>query len=339
MSDTPLLIGLTLATGLLTYKLYRDQQGNELSLPPSPKSYPLIGHLLSVPKEYEHLGFAQLGEQLGNKIISLSVFGTTIIVLNDRDDAVNLFDKRSATYSDRTCAPMVQEPALLDWGDVVSLIGYGDRWRRFRRLMNPWLTKQAVVAHDESQERATRKLLQRLLTSHEDIGSSDALEAEIGLSTSATLFRSLYGYEVQDAHDPLAVRAQKLVSYLTYALLASNYWVNTIPALRYVPDWFPGTGWKREVLEWRKEKESLIDELYNIGLENMDAHEPIQRKDESTHIMVASFRQQALKLGLTEKQADDDVKQVSITFLGGTFSTLWNAYKDQTAQSLQLQRE
>ncbi|KAH7342111.1 cytochrome P450 [Rhizoctonia solani] len=309
MTDKHLLIGLTVATGLLVYRFYKDKHENKLSLPPSPRSYPLIGHLLSFPSEFEHLGFEKLGEQLGSKIVSLSVFGTTMIVLNDIDDAVNLLEKRSAIYSDRTCPPMVQDPSLFYWADVGSIIAYGDRWRRFRRLMTPLLTKQATSTHHESQEQATRRLVQRLLKSHNVIESSHE-------SIAATMFRSLYGYEVESSEDPLFVRTHKIFSYLVYALQPSNYTVNTIPALRHVPDWFPGTGWKREAAKWRREKESVIDELYGIGIENA-------KKDKRANNMVADLRSQALKLGLTEEEADEDAKQVAITLIGGMFFVRW----------------
>ncbi|KAJ1307183.1 hypothetical protein OPQ81_001299 [Rhizoctonia solani] len=316
MSDKPLLIGLTIATSLLAYKLYKDKEGHKLGLPPSPRSYPLIAHLLSIPSEFEHLGFMQLGEQLGSKIFSLSAFGTTIVVLNDRDDATNLFDKRSTTYSDRTCTTMIQEPSLLDWGNFGSLVGYGDRWRKYRRLMTPWLTKQAVNTYHESQEHATRKLLQRLLESYKDIRTSHELEAELYLCVSATMLRSLYGYEAVSSSDPYLVKAREAFLYLSQAALTSNYLVNSVPALRYVPEWFPGADWKREAVKQRKEKDTLINEIYNIGLENM-------KKYEGTQLMVASLRGQALKLGLTEDEADDYVKQVSITlFAGGTDTTV-----------------
>ncbi|CAE6424429.1 unnamed protein product [Rhizoctonia solani] len=259
----------------------------------------------------------KIGEQLGSKIFSLTVFGTTIVVLNDRNDAVNLFDKRSAMYSDRTSSHMAQDPSLFDWGDFGSIIGYGDRWRRFRRLMNPLLTKQAASTHHESQEQATRILVQRLLKEYKDTESSHELEAEFILSISATMFRSFYGYEVKSSSDPFATRAQKVVAHLAYSLQSSNYAVNTIPALRHLPDWLPGTGWKREATKWRKEKDSLINEIYDIALENM-------RKDGSTNIMVANLRSQALKLGLTEKEADEDVKQVAITLVGASIETTVN---------------
>ncbi|CUA71440.1 O-methylsterigmatocystin oxidoreductase [Rhizoctonia solani] len=205
----------------------------------------------------------QLSKQLGSKIISLSVFGTTIVVLNDKDDAINLLDKRSAIYSDRTCPPLVQDPSLLNWGDFGSLIGYGDRWRR---------------------------------------------------SVSETLLRSLYGYQTESSSDPFLVRSKELFLYLSSAPLPSKYLVNTLPSLRYVPAWCPGAGWKREVLEWRKEKESLINDIYDVGLENM-------KKDENSPLIVASLRNQALKLGLTKEEADEDVKQVSITLYGAGTET------------------
>ncbi|KAF8596888.1 hypothetical protein BDV93DRAFT_406162, partial [Ceratobasidium sp. AG-I] len=76
------------------------------SLPPSPKSYPLVGHLFSMPTEFEHLGFAEIGKQLDSEIFSLSIFGTTMVILNNAEDATNLLEKRSAIYSDRFCPPM-----------------------------------------------------------------------------------------------------------------------------------------------------------------------------------------------------------------------------------------
>ncbi|ELU37327.1 cytochrome P450 domain-containing protein [Rhizoctonia solani AG-1 IA] len=284
MPDIHSLIGPTLVGSLLAYILYRNRYSNELSLPPSPKSYPLIGHLFSVPTKYEHLEFMKLGEQIGSKckIFSLSVFGTTIIVLNDREDTANLFEKRSAIYSDRTCACMVKDPTLLNWEASASMIGYGDRWRKYRRLMNPWLTKKAITVHHRSQEQAARKLLQRLLKNTNNNWSSHEVEAEILLSVSATLFRSLYGHEVDSSSDTLATRTQKLISYMTYALLNSTCECLIRPA---------------------------NDEIY-------------QKTEENAHIMIAPLRNDALKLGLNKDEADDYVKQVLITMIGAGVETV-----------------
>ncbi|CAE6351962.1 unnamed protein product [Rhizoctonia solani] len=316
MSDTDILFGLTAAAGLLVYKLYKDSRTHELSLPSSPKSYPLIGNLLSLPSGHEHLGFMKLGEELENKIISLNVFGTTIVILNDRKDAENLLDKRSRVYSDRSCPPLVQEPSLLGWGDFASLVGYGDRWRKYRRLMNPWLTKKAIIAHHKHQEHATRKLLQRLLGRHQNVMSSHGLEAELYLSVSETLLHSIYGYEAATSDDRFLVEAREVLGFLAKSALSSNYLVNVLPILKYVPEWFPGAGWKRDAIKWRKRKEALIKDIYNIGLKNMN-------KNKSVDIIAGSMRAQALKIGLTKEEADDYVEQITITmFAGGTDTTV-----------------
>ncbi|CAE6530860.1 unnamed protein product [Rhizoctonia solani] len=180
--------------------------------------------------------------------------------------------------------------------------------------MNPWLNKQAAAAYHGSQEEATRKLLKSLLETPRDTVSSHELEAELYFAVSAILLGSLYGYEAESPKDTILVRAKNLISYLSYAMLPSNCMVNSLPVLRYVPEWFPGAGWKREAAKWRKEKETLIDELYSIGLENM-------RKGKNGHLLVALMRSQALKLGLTEEEADDHVKHVSITMLTGGADT------------------
>ncbi|KAF8593044.1 hypothetical protein BDV93DRAFT_461903, partial [Ceratobasidium sp. AG-I] len=139
LSQSTLVLLGTLSSGFIAYELWKRQHSRKILLPPSPKSHPLVGHLFSMPTEFEHLGFAEIGKQLGSEIFSLSTFGTTIVVLNKAEDAINLLEKRSAIYSDRICPPMITEPTLMDWGNFGSLVGYNDRWRKYRRFTHPWL--------------------------------------------------------------------------------------------------------------------------------------------------------------------------------------------------------
>ena len=39
--------------------------------------------------------------------------------------------------------------------------------------------------------------------------------------------------------------------------------MNAIPALKYVPPWIPGAEWKRNALEWRDQKDIMVDETFN----------------------------------------------------------------------------
>lgn len=118
-------------SGLALLRHYRNVMSRrKLCHPPSPKSYPLLGNLLSIPPGPEHLAYMKLGEQLNSKlacgsiqsiwllktctgdIIFLKVFGHSIIILNSAQAASDLLDKRSARYADRYCPPMIKEPSL-----------------------------------------------------------------------------------------------------------------------------------------------------------------------------------------------------------------------------------
>ncbi|KAG8770380.1 hypothetical protein FRC12_004300 [Ceratobasidium sp. 428] len=110
LNPLPVTLGLAAST-FLAYKLWNGYK-SQYPLPPHPKSYPLIGHLLSVPTRDDAVGFAELGKQLNSDIFHLSVFGTLIVVLNSLQDAINLLEKKSSIYSDRVCPPMLGDPSL-----------------------------------------------------------------------------------------------------------------------------------------------------------------------------------------------------------------------------------
>ncbi|CAE6484372.1 unnamed protein product [Rhizoctonia solani] len=206
---------------------------------------------------------------------------------------------------------MVREPSLPAWGDFASLVGYGDRWRRYRRLVNPWLTKKAVTAHHKYQEHSARKLIQRLLEHHQKVLSTHKLENELFLSISATLLRSIYGYEAVASDDCCPVETQAIFSFMTKSLLTSSYLVNIIPVLKYAPEWLPEAGWKRDAIKWRKGKDTLIKDISKL----------IQSTDESSQIIFGSLRTQTLSIGLTDKEAEDYVDQIAITMFAGETDT------------------
>ncbi|KAG9079815.1 hypothetical protein FRC06_007437, partial [Ceratobasidium sp. 370] len=284
-------------------------------LPPSPRSYPLIGNLLSIPSRDEHLGYIEIGKQLGANLFSLSVFGSVVVVLNDIEDAVNLLEKRSSIYSDRPQIPMLAEPSLLNWRGIVSMLPYGERWRKSRRIMHQWLHKEASVAFQPSQQHQARLLLQRLLNKFERLDSSEELELEIYRTMAGTIMHSAYGWKVEDTSDMFVLNAKQAVEHITRGCLASNFMVNTFPVLNRVPDWFPWTGWKSVAKAWREADYNAVNDPYNWTKAEMGKvmHEPS---------MVESMLGQARRLGMNSSEADDYVKEIAfILFAGGTDTT------------------
>jgi hypothetical protein len=42
-----------------------------------------------------------------------------------------------------------------------------------------------------------------------------------------------------------------------------DFLVNVFPTLSYVPEWFPGAGWKRKAREWRIQQKNAVRDSYN----------------------------------------------------------------------------
>jgi hypothetical protein len=97
----------------------------------------------------------------------------------------------------------------------------------------------------------------------------------------STLLSTVYGYEVTSANDPLVELVETGVDHLSDAAIVGSefpsavihrciniglivdFYVNVIPWLRHVPDWFPGTKWKQAVISWRKERDEMVNLPFN----------------------------------------------------------------------------
>lgn len=150
----------------------------------------------------------------------------------------------------------------MDASGLISALRCNDRWRTSRRLMHPWLHKQAIVSFDNSQQNEARLLLKRLIAW--DTGSSELLYHEVFTALSGTLLRSIYGYHINGASDPYLGEAIQLAYNLSQASMPTNFLVNIFPSLRYVPTWLPGAGWKRVASQWREQNNNITISLFRM---------------------------------------------------------------------------
>ncbi|KAB5588560.1 O-methylsterigmatocystin oxidoreductase [Ceratobasidium theobromae] len=320
--------GITIGA-ILALQAWSRRRSPQPPLPPGPKSYPLIDNLLSMPSKDEHLAWIELGKELNTDIFSLKVFGTVIIVLNSVEDAIELLEKRSSIYSDRSCPPMVAEPSLVYWPQLISLLGYNDRWRKNRRLIHPWLHKKASEAFHSSQQQEAHLLLHRLSRLPNSLDTSEKLYGEFFRTLANTLMRSIYGYTLESLEDPLLVEIQKALDNVVFAAVPSNFLVNTFPVLRHVPEWFPGASWKRTAREWREHQQKVVKDAFNwttarIASGNYDP------------CIVSSLIPHAEKLGLTPAEIEDYVSQIAIMLFGGLFNMVPNNDTSNTFMTFAL---
>lgn len=210
--------------------------------------------MLSLTSGPEYLAFKRIGEELKSDIIYLELLGNKIIVLNSAKDASELLEQRSALYSDRMCPEVLRNPELFDWAGSTGMLGYNDVWRHHRRMINKFLGSRESSQFHRVQERQTRLLLQKLV----DIASRphpfEAVKHNFLLSMASTMFELIYGYRLQGEHDPFFEGFERIIKNGMDAVMITNFYVNISPALARVPDWVPGTGWKRTIRGWRDHK-------------------------------------------------------------------------------------
>ncbi|CAE6502301.1 unnamed protein product [Rhizoctonia solani] len=222
-------------------------------LPPSPKADPLIGNLRTMMKIVdEPRAYRDWGLELGSDIISISLPGQVIIVLNSQKVADDLLAKRASIYSDRPYMPMIASDKLTGWGNNTAILGYGERWRFQRRMTHETFHKNATAARWPLLERQARQALQRIMDDPENFS------LDIRRMAGSTILMAVYGYDVTTAEDRLFKAVETAVEGFSQALVVSNYLVNTFHWLEYVPEWFPGANWKVQANAWRRQLDRML---------------------------------------------------------------------------------
>ncbi|QRV98130.1 cytochrome P450 family protein [Ceratobasidium sp. AG-Ba] len=236
----------------------KQRKSSQRHLPPSPGgSLPLVGHAFVLPVGEEHLTYAKWSKDLNSDIISLQALGQTIIVLSSVRSATELLEGRSAIYSDRPQLRVISDHDLLDWSYNTGSLPYGSRWRKQRRITHEILKSSGDDQHFARMEGETRAMVKRMLQ-----GSSDP-EKEIRRNVAAQIMATVYGYTVKSSDDYFVRGVQTAVEHFSIAALPANFLVNFIPWLKYIPEWVPGTGWKRVIKEWRIQRDAMVQEPFD----------------------------------------------------------------------------
>ncbi|QRV73455.1 cytochrome P450 family protein [Ceratobasidium sp. AG-Ba] len=286
-------------------------------LPPGPPSYPLLGQLLSVPTSFEQLKYKALTDDLKSDIISLQFLRKTIVVLGSSQAAIDLFEKRSTIYSDRPQNIILTDKRLIDWENAVPFTQYGERLRTYRRIFSTWLGKTATKTFHEYQVAQVRRMLRRFAGFRNRSISSDVIERQLHRLTTSTLLHATYGYEVNSMNDHFVILAKRAVDIVSQIVLPSNFLVNIFPSLLRVPEWVPGTGWRRLVRGWRTELHRTIEEPFEWAKGQVAA-------GIAQNSLVCSVLESLSKPGengafdLTE----EDCKEVAVAIFGGGSDTM-----------------
>ncbi|CAE7138996.1 unnamed protein product [Rhizoctonia solani] len=305
---------ISVSTALLLDQYRRRLKGrSKLRHPPSPSYVPFFGNLFSIPSGPEYSAFKKLGENLNSDIIYLQMFGRRFIILNSAEAAIDILEKRSAIYSDRSPAPMMSDPRLMGWSTNAGMIGYNDLWRHYRRMLNNWFNTRAAPRFHEMQQNQARSLLQRLLSVSGDEQPFPRARNEFFFTLASTMFQVGYGYRLKGHDDPFFINARQTIHNFTEAAMFTNFMVNIFPAMIHIPDWFPGTGWKRIGREWRETKEKAMDEPFEWTKSQVAAGTA------EYSILGSLLQDHKLVSSLSDEERDNRLKELGlIMYSGGT---------------------
>ncbi|PFH47239.1 hypothetical protein AMATHDRAFT_6962 [Amanita thiersii Skay4041] len=238
---------------ILAVILWRKASSKSLNLPPGPKGLPLIG-VWNLPSEKPWLVYEQWSKQYGDMIYFES-FGTSFLILNSIKRVRDLMEKRSNNYSDRPRAVMLLE--LMGWTFNPAFLPYGSWWRRHRRSMHEYFHTNTVDKYWPIQLRETRAFLRRL---HE---TPEQLCRHIRHAFGALILEIAYGISIADNNDPFITLAEEAIVGVTVAGNPGAFFVDLIPALKYIPDWFPGSSFKRFGEHYKKVNTIMVNKPFD----------------------------------------------------------------------------
>jgi hypothetical protein len=82
----------------------------------------------------------------------------------------------------------------------------------------------------------------------------------------------IYGMDVQAKDDFYVRNAEIALSGLAAAGNPGSFLVDMFPAMKYIPEWFPGASWKRKGNWWRQITSLVVSNPWKQVREQMVSH-------------------------------------------------------------------
>ncbi|OAG01121.1 cytochrome P450 [Paraphaeosphaeria sporulosa] len=256
-------IAATLAFGtlglLIAYAIQRllQKDRNARPLPPGPKGWPVIGNATDMPKpgvmEYDH--WTKHKDAYG-PISSVTVLGQTIIILNDPKLAFELMRDRAFIHSGRPHQNFSCD--VVGWKHSTAMCQHNDEWKLHRRNITK-VTSSAVsvLAFDKVQEEEAARFLVNVLREPRKLFEHIRTEA------GTVILKITYGYTARmRGRDPLVELAGKAVWTFAESTVPGKWAVDVFPLLKYLPDGFPGTAYRKTGREMAKILSDCVEKPY-----------------------------------------------------------------------------
>ncbi|KAF9063056.1 cytochrome P450 [Rhodocollybia butyracea] len=277
----------------------RWKNSSQFPLPPGPRKLPILGNLFDIPtKGYIWLEYAKMCRKHNSDIIHLSALGNSIVVLNSAQIVSDLLEKRSSLYSSRPPTVMLGE--LMGWGNAFAFRPNDNAWKAQRKTFTHAIPPADAKRFHLKQITATHDLL-RVLTHSNDIMK------DLHMWAAGFIMDVIYGIQGEEAETFLKT-AVEAVHSIAIAGTPGKFLVDQIPFLKYVPEWFPGAGFKRKAREWNNLRIKMTEDAYRVTKERTAAG--------TATPSLASVALEQMDLTKDIVQQEELIKAVSVTAYG-----------------------
>ncbi|RDB27681.1 hypothetical protein Hypma_003239 [Hypsizygus marmoreus] len=300
---SPIILGLSGGLACITLYLLSAKLRARSPLPPGPRGFPIIGNMLDMPKDYEWIHWAKHKDLYG-PISTVHVLTTRLIIINDLQTALDLLETKSSIYSNRPTFPFAGE--LIGWNRQMILSQYDDRFRLMRKYVKAFIgTKSAIESHKNLQEVETKYFLARILD------NPTRVIENIRRSAGSIFLKLSHGYTINTSGpDTLVELVENASKEFHTATLPGEWLIDSIPWMRFLPEWFPGKNFKKVAHVYREH-----------NFEQADRPVAFVRRQMDQGIDYPSFTSKMLRQGLNDYEEDVVKWGANSLYGGGTDTT------------------
>lgn len=256
-STWPLYVWVSLLVAIPAVTLLYDFV-TWLRMPPGPTPLPFIGNKLQLPKSKPWIQFQEWSKTYG-PIYTIWIGRRPTVIISDPVVATDLLESRSSKYSSR---PRMVAMGELLWDNASILVQpYGKEWSVRRKLLHLALTPKALRLYKPVQEAEASRLAYGLLDRPADYVKL------IETFTSSVVFCVSYGHRIDSLNAQVIRQRFEFMHYSSSLNVPGKYLVETIPALKYVPDLL--APWKADIKDHGRREAVANMELTDLVKRDM----------------------------------------------------------------------